>query len=338
MKNRTLFFGVVLALVIAIAGFLLFLNRAANPAPAAETIVRVDDHPLYVMHLAGDYGFKEFLKKGVTPQRTSSAAIQTSPWACTVFGALNAEWDKLLGRNFDWDKHPALLLFTDSPEGYASVSMVDIFYLGFTGQGEIPSSERERLRQAAYMPFDGMNEKGLAVGMMAVSDVKPDYDPGKVTLSSLNLIRLMLDYAQNVDEALALLQNYNVDFSGGPTIHYLIADKSGHSAMVEYQDAQTSKGGVLILRNDQPWQVSTNFQFALEKPQGANSSCWRYNRVYQTLAQANGKLTQSEALTLLQNVSQDSTQWSVTYNLTQGTIQLVMDRHYDQVKTFSVRE
>ncbi len=43
-------------------------------------------------------------------------------------------------------------------------------------------------------------------------------------------------------------------------------------------------------------------------------------------------------MTLLQQVSQDSTQWSVTYNLTQGNLELVMDRHYDQVKTFSIRE
>ncbi len=338
MKNRTLFLVLVLTLVAVAVGSLLFLDRAASPTSDIETIARLDDHPLYVMHLDGDYGFKEFLKKGTRSRPTSFAPIQASPWACTVFGALNVEGDKLLGRNFDWDKHPALLLFTDSSDGYASVSMVDIFYLGFTGQGEIPISERERLRQAAYMPFDGMNEKGLAVGMMAVSDLKPDYDPGKVTLSSLNLIRLMLDYAQNVEEALALLQNYNVDFVGGPVIHYLIADKSGHSAIVEYQDTQSSKGGVLILRNDQSWQVSTNFMFSLEKPQGANSSCWRYNRAYQTLAQANGKLTPGQAMTLLQQVSQDSTQWSVTYNLTQGTIQLAVDKHYDQVKTFSIRE
>ena len=33
------------------------------------------------------------------------------------------------GRNFDWQYSPALLLFTNPPDGYASVSMVDIEYL-----------------------------------------------------------------------------------------------------------------------------------------------------------------------------------------------------------------
>ncbi len=325
----------ILALAAVTAGWLLFLHGVANPARDSNTIERVDDHPLYVMHLNGDYGFKEFLKKGVQPGSTSFAPLQAAPWACTVFGALNADGDRILGRNFDWDNHPALLLFTDSPDGYASASMVDIYYLGFTGKGEIPTSERERLREAAFIPFDGMNEKGLAIGMMAIETVKPDYDPQKVTLGELNLMRLMLDYAQNVDEALALLPKYNVDFGDGPTIHYLLADRSGHSAIVEYRDSQSSGGGILILKNDRPWQVSTNFSFASEQPQGANSSCPRYNRAYKTLAEANGRLTPGQAMTLLQQVSQSSTQWSITYNLTRGTIELAMDRHYNQVRTFA---
>ena len=36
------------------------------------------------------------------------------------------------GRNFDWEFSPALLLFTDPPDGYASVSMVDLTFLGIS--------------------------------------------------------------------------------------------------------------------------------------------------------------------------------------------------------------
>lgn len=336
MKNRVL--SLIFALAQVAAAAFLFSCRGAEPGRVHETIQRVDDHPLYVMHLQEDYGFKDYLKKGIPPRSSSSRTIEAPSWACTVFGALSAEGDRILGRNFDWYNHPALLLFADSPDGYASASLVDISYLGFTGNGNIPDSERERLREAAYIPFDGMNEKGLAVGMMAISAVKPVSDPHKVTLSSLNLIRLVLDYAENVEEALALIQNYNVDF-GQPTIHYLIADKSGHSAIVEYQDAQSANGsGILILRNGRPWQVSTNFSFSREQPQGANSSCPRYNLAYGALEQAGGKLTQAEAMEVLRQVSQPTTQWSVTYNLTQGTIQLVMDRHYGQVRSFALRQ
>ena len=45
--------------------------------------------------------------------------------ACTVFFA-----GGVLGRNFDFDDHPALLLHHRPPGAYKSVSLVDIAYLG----------------------------------------------------------------------------------------------------------------------------------------------------------------------------------------------------------------
>ncbi len=65
-------------------------------------------------------------------------------------------------------------------------------------------------------PYDGRDEYGLAVEMMALSYAKPARDPQKVTLGSLHAMRLILDYAKDVDEAVSLLQKHNVDFAGGP--------------------------------------------------------------------------------------------------------------------------
>ena len=64
----------------------------------------------------------------------------------------------LYGRNFDWQYSPALLLFTDPPDGYASVSMVDIAYLGFDGKKagtvtDLSLTERARLLFAPSWPF-----------------------------------------------------------------------------------------------------------------------------------------------------------------------------------------
>jgi len=51
--------------------------------------------------------------------------------------------------------------------------MVDIAYLGFEGQAaygltERPLDELAPLLSAPYLPFDGMNDQGLVVGMAAV--------------------------------------------------------------------------------------------------------------------------------------------------------------------------
>ena len=49
-----------------------------------------------------------------------------------------------------------------------------------------------------------MNEQGLAIGMMTVSAAHGPDDPQKQTVSSLLIIRLILDYAKNVEEAIAI--------------------------------------------------------------------------------------------------------------------------------------
>ena len=45
--------------------------------------------------------------------------------------------DGVLGRNFDFDDHPALLLHHRPPGAYRSISLVDIAYLG-VDRGERP--------------------------------------------------------------------------------------------------------------------------------------------------------------------------------------------------------
>jgi hypothetical protein len=61
--------------------------------------------------------------------------------------------------------------------------MVDISYLGY-GVEEPSGAEREGLLDAPYFPFDGLNEHGLAIGIMAVSDADGGEDPDKVTIGS----------------------------------------------------------------------------------------------------------------------------------------------------------
>ncbi|HUV35277.1 MAG TPA: carcinine hydrolase/isopenicillin-N N-acyltransferase family protein, partial [Candidatus Desulfaltia sp.] len=74
----------------------------------------------------------------------------------------------------------------------------------------------ESLTTAPYMPFDGMNEAGLVVAMAAISHAEPPRDSGKVTLDEIGVIRLLLDRAATVEEALGLLGEYNVEMVDPP--------------------------------------------------------------------------------------------------------------------------
>ena len=288
-----------------------------------SSLKQVDDYPLYTMRYYGVYD-----------QRLSFSEPASSPaWACSLFAALGDVDNMLYGRNFDWEYSPAVLLFTDPPDGYASVSMVDIAYFGF-GEAkagtltDLPLIERRALLDAPLWPFDGMNERGLAVGMAAVPPGDMRSDPDKETIGSLGVIRKMLDHASNVDEALAILQSYNVDFAGGPPLHYLIADSSGRSLLVEFY-----QGEMVIMPNETPWHQATNFLRA-SAGESAEGECWRYDTISQRLTEAEGQLTAQDAVDLLAQVSQEGTQWSVVYGMSTGDVNVTMGQQYDTLHTF----
>lgn len=328
MERRAALVGIVIVLVVAAA--LAFSQAPLHPWCTIGSLRRIDDHPLYVMRFYGDYGFGAFLERGIASDRVGSLDQQEAGWACSGFSASGPAGGALFGRNFDWHDRPTLLLFTDPPDGYASVSMVDMAFLGFPA--DAPSwRERWALLDAPYWPIDGMNERGLAVGMMAVPHGRDAADPGRVTIGSLHAIRLLLDYAADVEEAIALLRQYRIDFGGGPPIHYLLGDAKGDSAVVEHID-----GRMTVVRSEGPWQASTNFLMSPAPPEGAQSPCWRYNRLVEALEQTQGSLTQAEVMSLLQDVSQPNTVWSVVYDMANGDISVTVGRDYDQVHEFEL--
>ena len=124
-------------------------------------------------------------------------------WACALIAVKGAD-GPLLGRNFDWPRHPALLLFTDPPNAYATITMVDLSYLVDPADAgcltELAVDERRALLAAPHWPFDGMNECGLAVGMAAVPSTPMPYREDVRTVSSLQAMREILDHAATVGE------------------------------------------------------------------------------------------------------------------------------------------
>jgi hypothetical protein len=295
-----------------------------------NSLEKVDDFPLYTMHY---YGSTELSSGGVVDVARSVAVNLPRTWACSLFAALRGA-DKFYGRNFDWVDSPALLLFIHPTTGYASVSMVDLAYLGLGDKvnrlTELPLDQRQALLNALALPFDGMNERGLVIGMAAVPDGNVRPDPGKETIDSLQVIRRVLDQAGTVDEAVAVLQQYNIDWGNGPALHYLIADRSGQSALVEFY-----QGEIHIISSDKPWHLATNFLLSSvgDSPTG---QCSRYDKIDQRLSTVSGSLNAEEAVRLLRDVSQANTQWSIVYGLNTGEVVVTMGRAYSRTHTFQI--
>jgi hypothetical protein len=288
-----------------------------------DSLQQVDDYPLYTMIYQAEYS----LSVGMgTASRGNSDQVD---WACSLFTALGDSEELLLGRNFDWDFSPGMLLFTDPPDGYASVSMVDLYYLGYgndhaDGISDLSLEERAGLLDAPYYPFDGMNETGLAISMAAVPERDMEFDPAKETIDSLMIIRKILDGAATLDEAVAIIKSHNIDWGGGPALHYLIADRSGQSGLIEF-----SGGNMQVIENQGAWQAATNF-LESEKAAHPDGIGWRYPLISDRLENELGQITPSEAMALLSDVAQNNTQWSVVYRISAGEVQVVMGRQYGQ--------
>jgi hypothetical protein len=297
-------------------------------ARTLSSLTLVDPYPLYTMQYVAPYDAE-----------TAGALSPARGWSCSLFAALGDPSSRLYGRGFDWEYSPAVLLFTDPPDGYASVSMVDIAYL-LSDLRAVASLHartlegRRELLRAPHLPFDGMNEHGLVVGMAAVPAGDAPFDPALPTVDDLELIRWMLDRARTVDEAVGVLRRANVSWGNGPPIHYLIADATGQAALVEYV-----QGEMVVLPNEEPWLLATNFfvSSAGVGPTAESGLCPRYDRMLDTLRPTGGILQVNQALELLRQVANDTTQWSVVYDLSQRSVHIAMGGKFETVYSFELR-
>jgi hypothetical protein len=262
---------------------------------------KVDDYPLY-----------ELTDTRPTPKLY--ARLDTSGWACTVF--MSANGTPMLGRNFDFHDEPALVLHHRPPGAYKSVSLVDISYLGVDRRHLDRIDDPGQLDGASRLPFDGMNEKGVAVGMAAVPHARTK--SGR-TIGSLGVMRQVLDRAASVDEAVAIFARASIDFDGGPPLHYLVADATGAGAVIEYVGGQV----YVIRRGTKPYLAMTNFILSEHEP-----ADHRYRTAQATLERANGTMTPASTIALLRATKQPITRWSAAYDLKARRLTIVMGQRY----------
>lgn len=337
----------LLWLIIIIAALVLFRNELRS----LMSLEKVDKYGMYQMTYYGDYGFDEFLEVGarndadietfVTKRLLKGLPINLGVTGdgCTAFVVRNESGDILFGRNFDFLYAPSLQLYTAPNNGYASVSTVNLAFAGYSGDNLPDGSFFDTFLTLAapFLPFDGMNEKGLAIALLAVPKAEVPYNPDKITLNTTTAIRLVLDKAATVEEAIELLKQYNIYFSGGIECHYLIADASGHSVIVEYVNQE-----LCVVESETEYQIASNFiaYNGLNIGEGF-TEFERYDRVQNAIEENNGILEVSGAIQLLADVGVfdgdiDKLQWSVLYNLTTGKGGIFANRKTSNIIEFSL--
>lgn len=193
----------ILALLLIAGAGLLFMFR--NELGTLQSIQRIDDTSLFTMDFKGDYGFDEFLETGastdtelvnfITRQLLKGIPMQFDlpDLGCSTFAARLADGTPIFGRNFDMYYSPALFVTTRPENGYASISMVNLAYIGF-GEDKLPTNLKDSIMTLAapYVPLDGVNEKGLAVGVLLIDTEPTDQRTDKVDITTTTAIRMML--------------------------------------------------------------------------------------------------------------------------------------------------
>ncbi len=351
LKTKVLIIGLVIVSAFAVSISLLLWTKFRD----LSSLRKVDDYPLYTMNYSSNYNLDKFLEGGVTDNMSDSVRrtiFSDSMWhvmkslkivrnetvepvtACATIFTINNKGEKILGRNFDWINRPILLLKAEPDNGYSSFSMTDISYLGFT-ENFLPDSflgSGFSLVFSPYVSFDGMNEMGLAIGEMAVPvRFKPRNDSSKVTIGDTHSIRVILDKAANVQEAVTLLRRYNINY---PTMawHYLIADREGNSSIIEYIDGQ-----LVETKRDRNFQICTNDIVYDRSEDLKKALCTRYKKAYQLLDEKDGDIDQGEMMRLMEDISQRHTMWSIVYNMTTGDVLVVPGKKYSKIYQYKLK-
>ena len=158
-------------------------------------------------------------------------------------------------------------------------------------------------------------------------------DTGKPNLTTTTTVRLLLDKAANVDEALALLEQYDLHASAGMMVHFSIADAAGRSVVVEYIDNKMS-----IVETP----VATNFYLTPGEKYGIGTeeSHTRYEILTKTLRPS---MSMDEVRDVLNSVSKHnfdsvyaSTEWSIVFDQSSGEARYYHRENYETVYTFWV--
>ncbi len=299
----------------------------------------------------GDYGFDEFLagggasSDGEVVQYLAENLLSDlnlgdllgGIFGCSTIAVQSPEGDALFGRNFDWENCEAMVVEAHPENGYASLSTVNMdFITRNVGGGMVEMAlnlDEVKTLAALYAPLDGMNEAGLAISVNMIQDnavIEQDTDRPDITTTTA--IRLLLDKAGSVDEAIELLGQYDLHGSMGMMIHFAIADSTGRSAAVEYVDNE-------MIVTETP--VLTNFYLAKGEKQGIGTqqSHERYDILMNRLEET-PQMGMEDVRNALDSVSKDnfgefeSTEWSIVMNLSAGEARYYHREDYSRNYTF----
>ena len=343
---------------------------------------------VFEMHVKGDYAFENFMNHGgVENTDALSSFLEKNVTFCkdapalsfpsvsrTAFTAQTSGKDVLFSGNYDTSDSNLCIVYTDAAEGrHATVSVADLKTLGISAKNnEMTQEEKQWCLAAPYVPLEGMNDAGISCSFSATfqgqGSVPANQDTDRPDITTTTLVRMVLDYADSVDEAVSMISHYDLHDSGNSSYHYFIADSTGKSAVLEWiaptTDTMDNDGSKRELKihyntrdsyvgereNNASYQWMTDFilEPGYYDDGGDMEGYDRYENLYLDLKASDGMLQNEEdAIHALSRFSRRKwvhfdgkellTLATVSYNLTERTAVFVPDEAYqDQSKMIHI--
>lgn len=360
MKKKIIILVLIIILIIA---FIIVwnINNSSNDEityvqgdygnmiiqPSSE-IIKIENGLSYVRY-DGNYYFDDFINMGGA---SSDAGVvrflminlqlgdvklnfENNLFGCSTIQTQKSNGEYLFGRNFDWNNCNAMIVLSKPSNGYSSISTVNMDFVTSASKmiSLLPDSTKAMI--SLYAPLDGMNEKGLVIAVNMIQDSDTiEQNTDKPDITTTTAVRLLLNKASNVDEAIQILENYDLHASMGYMVHFAIADNTGRSVVVEYIN---NKMQVIETK------IVTNFYLAEGEKYGIGTqqSHTRYEILQNTLSK-NPIMNEEQVRDALSSVSKrnfgefESTEWSIVFN--QQTIEATYyhRENYNNAYTFKI--
>lgn len=316
------------------------------------TLTQSPDGNLYYVNVQGDYSFEKYLQTGSTSTDQLFDFLSDNvtygkrlagfvPPMCSVFSVTDSkDGGYLAGRNFDYYPTIPGVVYTHGKDIYDSVSMVDLAMFSGITSTYTDMKQDTTLNAVAYLPLDGINEKGVFVAINSVSGgpVIAEDDPLKTTIFITSSLRAVLNHCDSTASAIELLNSYNLHSNSN--YHIFISDRNGNSCTVEVSDGNTYVTETNILTN----HYLTKEGSAPDVPV-KESSTERFNIISEKLNEK-PSMTISDVKDVLISVKQNDadlihyTRWSAIYDFDTNSVTLYLrigtEMDYTHAYNFSV--
>ncbi len=323
MKKILLILGSII-IVLLISIYVTF----GTQYKAANSVHFVADG-MYEYTIDGDYGIDDLMAEGGAASPDDLVRFVTkylthglvNPETLSVnqnFGCSSicvpcTNGANCAGRNFDWPgaSGDMVIIHSHPQSGYSSIATFFIPFLGF-GDGWKPDNMQNKLMLLAslYGALDGMNEKGLYVADLVAGDQDETHqDTGKSNVTTTLAIRLLLNKAANVEEALQLLGKYDHHSDAGFAHHLAISDTEGRNVVVEWVDNK-----MLVTES----ALCTNHYLAPSRKQGSSTYYEDSHRRFDILQARQDSLptmTMEQVTRSISSVaSKEFTRWTIVFD------------------------